>query len=103
MKGGLGAFLHRGRHLPFLHCWFWHIGHYSVRSRHRRSLRPHLEKWNGCQRRPTLSWGCVELREVFKPFEAGERRSSLCNLILQSFPFLPSSITRHDYLFISKN
>ena len=40
----------------------------------------------------------MKLREVFKPFEAGERRSSLCNLTLQSFPFLSSSITRHDYL-----
>jgi len=37
---------------------------------------------------------CVK---VFKPFEAVERRSSLCNLMLQSFPFLSSSFTSHDY------
>ena len=51
----------------------------------------------------SYSWCAVKLPGVFRPSEAGERRSSLCNLTLQSFPFLSISITRHEYLFISRN
>ena len=49
------------------------------------------------ERRSTLSWGCVKLPGVFRPFEAGERRSSLCNLTLQSFPFCRARSLSHDY------